>query len=144
MHNVDYIKLFQEDEEGDQGKFVECIRDQHLEECTTFVEDIEEAMSVLKSSARNAGKGVSVHEIRQTLTAIAPKKTQKNIDNYIKRGLGGVDSKTENKGIDIDPTAMDSTGMIGFKATENVDLDLFLERLKTGLLHPAATQEEGE
>jgi len=34
--------------------------------------------------------------------------------------------------------------MIGFKATENVDLDLFLERLKTGLLHPAATQEEGE
>ena len=144
LHNVDYIKLFQEDEEGDQGKFVECIRDQHLEECTTFVEDIEEAMSVLKSSARNAGKGVSVYEIRQTLTAIAPKKTQKNIDNYIKRGLGGVDSKTENKGIDIDPTAMDSTGMIGFKATENVDLDLFLERLKTGLLHPAATQEEGE
>ena len=52
LHNVDYIKLFQEDEDGDQGKFVECIRDQYLEECTNFIEDIGEAMHVLNSTLR--------------------------------------------------------------------------------------------
>ena len=106
---MDYIKLFQEDEDGDQGKFVECIRDQYLEECTNFIEDIVEAMNVLRSTTKNAGVDITVHEIRQTLMAVAPNKTAENIDAYISRGLGKSMNAKQFQMIDIDPKAMHST-----------------------------------
>eukprot|EP00943_MAST-04B_sp_MAST-4B-sp1_P001699 g1699.t1 len=132
LHNINYIKLFQEDEEGDQGKFVECLRDQYLEECTVFVEDIVEAMGVLKSSARNSGKAITIHEIRQTLTAIAPNKTTKSIEKYIRRGLGDLTDVDAGFGIDIDPVAMNSNITPGMDGTTEVDIDLFLVKLRQG------------
>ena len=39
VKNVNYIDVFQDDHEGNQGKFVEAMRDQYLEEsrqCSIF------------------------------------------------------------------------------------------------------------
>eukprot|EP00494_Astrolonche_serrata_P000265 UN00267 len=34
--------LFEEDREGNQGPFIECVRDQHTEEMQDFQEDIRQ------------------------------------------------------------------------------------------------------
>ena len=39
---VAYELLFEEDENLDQGPFAECVRDQHLNSCTAFVEEVRD------------------------------------------------------------------------------------------------------
>ena len=124
VNSVDYIKLFQEDEEGDQGKFVECLRDQFLDECFAFREDIRSSLDVLRMTATDAGKPVSVSDIRRAFIVMAPEKTPEEISEYISRGCAGKNT------VDIDPEAM-NTAM----DADEVDVDNFFERLQAGLLH---------
>ena len=89
LSSVDYLKLFQEDEEGDQGKFVECLRDQYLDECFLFREQIQSALDILQMNAADVGKAVTFSDVRRALKTIAPEKTPEEISTYI----GGVDLK---------------------------------------------------
>ena len=94
-------------------------------------------MNVLKSTTKNAGVDITVHEIRQTLMAVAPNKTAENIDAYIHRGLGNRrNAKTISNGR-YRPKGNTFYYNKGASFDTVVDIDLFLERLKTGLLHPA-------
>ena len=70
-------------------------------------------------------------------------KPAENIDAYIRRGLGNSRDGKQFQMVDIDPKAMHSTTIKGASFDTVVDVDLFLEKLKTGLLHPA-NDDDGE
>lgn len=61
---VDYNALFAEDEDGNQTRFVEMIREQYLQEVVSFVVDIEEALRKVINSAGKIDMGTARTAIR--------------------------------------------------------------------------------
>ena len=136
---MDYLKLFQEDEEGDQGKFVECLRDQYLDECFLFREQIQSALDILQMNAADVGKAVTLSDVRRALKTIAPEKTPEEISTYITQGsgtinsLGGGGSSTDSSLlVETDPDIMASDLPMEADA---VNVDEFLTNLYQYLLH---------
>ena len=39
-----YLEIFGEDEEGNQGPFIECVREQHMNDREDYIEALEEAL----------------------------------------------------------------------------------------------------
>ena len=139
LSSVDYLKLFQEDEEGDQGKFVECLRDQYLDECFLFREQIQSALDILQMNAADVGKAVTFSDVRRALKTIAPEKTPEEISTYITQGsgtinsLGGGGSSTDSSLlVETDPDIMASDLPMEADA---VNVDEFLTNLSQYLLH---------
>ena len=85
---VAYPALFQEDREGNQSPFLECIRDQHLSEISEFMELIQ---SKLKDKAKRYPEAqglLRISQIREVLTMCDPAKSATEIDMYLRAGRG--------------------------------------------------------
>jgi len=81
---VAYDSLFQEDREGNQGPFVECVRDQHLSEIVDFMDAIKSKLEA--KSKRYDGK-LTLHQIREVIQLLDPTKPAKEVDGYLANGL---------------------------------------------------------
>jgi len=81
---IRYELLFQEDRDGNQGPFVEELRDQHLSEIQCFQTEITEHLQKMQ----NTYQQVTVEQIEDTLKRLDPSKTQSEIDRYLCVGFG--------------------------------------------------------
>jgi len=81
---VRYELLFKEDRDGNQGPFVEELRDQHLSEIQLFHAEISEQLKAVQ----NEYQQVTVQQIEETLQRLDPQKTQTEIDRYLCVGFG--------------------------------------------------------
>jgi hypothetical protein len=81
---VDYTRLFEENEDGDQGRFVEAIRDQHVEELSEFFSAIED-----KCHERQAKDGtITMKKLVEILGELDPAKPHDEVIEYMCRGYG--------------------------------------------------------
>lgn len=97
-----YEELLEEDEEGNQGKFCETLRMQHLTECSTFSRRVMDVISqyyddsVAEATTTNAveelalmtsqGPSLTVHELRNALSLADADKPRNEINKYLARG----------------------------------------------------------
>jgi hypothetical protein len=80
---LEYASLFEEDREGNQGPFLEQIRDQHLNEISSFMKQLETA--ILDKGARYDGF-LRLSQIREIITVADPLKPAKEVEAYLKAG----------------------------------------------------------
>jgi len=83
-NKVEYIKLFAEDKNGDQGPFAEMVRDQHKDEREEYITDLGEALRRLSADQET----ITAEQAMQGLSEIDPKKLEKDRVKYVLRGLG--------------------------------------------------------
>merc|ERR1719204_1540955 len=76
--------LYQEDREGNQGPFMECLRDQHLEEIAEYYDEIEEGLRLFD----NGYEAVTLKNIKCVINALDPKKPLKELERAICCGFG--------------------------------------------------------
>jgi len=81
---VRYDLLFKEDRDGNQGPFLEELRDQHLAEIDRFHRDIKDA---LKAAANQFGQ-VTVQQIERALNDLDRKKPKSELNKYLCAGFG--------------------------------------------------------
>ncbi|MES1910975.1 MAG: hypothetical protein MHM6MM_003488 [Cercozoa sp. M6MM] len=110
---VQWPALFEEDEDGNQGTFVEMLRDQHLEEIDEFYGDLEEA---LREHATSNGL-LSVSQARQSILALDPGKSLQECNSILCEGIGIEQSQS---------TAL--------RADQVFHIDAFVHRLRTSNL----------
>ena len=80
---VEYPRLFEEDEEGNQTTFIEMVRQQHIGEISEFLVDVEEAIrfasaaeptkltaSIVRSAVRVADPGIPAHKLGVPITHV--------------------------------------------------------------------------
>lgn len=111
---VDYVRVFEEDDDGNQTRFVELLREQHLWEINEFVVDVEEA---IRRSAIVSGDKVNVaaaHNALKELDRLMPNET---IDRIIAFGAK------------VTPEALAKLG-----PSHSVPSEEFLSRIRTGQL----------
>lgn len=89
---VNYVAIFNEDKDGNQGPFAEAIRDQHLEEREEYLEDIETELTKC-AKLMNCDDGTEELQITaaqcvEVLKEVDPAKSEKKRDEYVKRGFG--------------------------------------------------------
>ena len=141
VKNVNYIDVFQDDHEGNQGKFVEAMRDQYLEESIEYSNELVEALESMasntnSSSANGSGSskrvsmvlssdGLNLNQLREAFLSVDPSKSLGEVDELIARGCG----------IDVDEieTLDDSF---------EVDVKVFVKKLKTGILTRSGLRDE--
>jgi len=123
---VDYDGLFAEDEEGNQSRFVETIRRQHVEEATSFTVAVEEA---LREAIRDDGK-LDLNNARMSLKHLDPAMPNTRIEEVMAFGCGLTLHEMERYG--------------QFFA---VEAEPFLERVRRGVLlhrYSRATNDESD
>ena len=97
-----YEELLEEDEEGNQGKFCETLRMQHLTECSTFSRRVMDVItqfyddSVAEATTTDAiedlalmtsnGPSLTVSQLRNALSLADADKTRNEINKYLARG----------------------------------------------------------
>jgi hypothetical protein len=97
-----YEELLEEDEEGNQGKFCETLRLQHLNECSAFSKRVLDVISQYFNDAVSEGTtsdanteialmstsepSLSVHQLRDALSLADPDKSRNEINKYLARG----------------------------------------------------------
>lgn len=97
-----YEELLEEDEEGNQGKFCETLRMQHLTECSTFSRRVMDVISTFyddsvseATTSNNTdelvlmttnGPSLSVNQFRNALSLADPDKPRNEINKYLARG----------------------------------------------------------
>ena len=81
---VRYELLFKEDRDGNQGPFLEELRDQHLSEIQDFLGEIKKNLK----SVMNEYQQVTVQQIEEILKTIDPLKPQNEINKYLCVGFG--------------------------------------------------------
>ena len=73
---VNYIDALQEDSEGNQGKFVEGLRDQYLDEAVEYAEELSNALlDMAAQSGATSRAGLNVNQIREAILKVDPKKS---------------------------------------------------------------------
>merc|ERR1712130_52742 len=82
--DVRYKLLFKEDRDGNQGPFLEELRDEHLSEIQDFLMEIKENLKL----KMNEYKQVTVQQIKDIFHLIDPQKPQNEIDKYLCVGFG--------------------------------------------------------
>ena len=90
---VDYMKLFEEDEDKNQGEFIETIYDQHLAEIQEYVDGVGDAIrAAAEKFARKSDtlddepRTVPLSVVRETILSYEPGKPVGDLDSYIARG----------------------------------------------------------
>eukprot|EP01006_Ploeotia_vitrea_P023307 TRINITY_DN55744_c0_g1_i1.p1 TRINITY_DN55744_c0_g1~~TRINITY_DN55744_c0_g1_i1.p1 ORF type:complete len:824 (+),score=116.52 TRINITY_DN55744_c0_g1_i1:93-2564(+) len=82
--SINFKHLFIEDEEGNQGKFIECLRDQHLHEIQEYMVDVEQALR----QASDQNGMINLSTVKQVIQEDDIEKPEPEINNYIVRGVG--------------------------------------------------------
>lgn len=116
VRKVNYIDVFQDDHEGNQGKFVEAIRDQYLEEAIEYAQELMDALEMAQSNSRS-GRGLNLNQLREAFLGVDPQKSLSEVDEYIARGCG----------IDVDEVD-------DVDDSFQVELKVFVKKLKSGIL----------
>ena len=89
VRKVNYIEVFQDDHEGNQGKFVEGLRDQYLEESVEYAQELSDALLSLATHGGTAAQaGLNVNQFREAILSVDPKKGLGEVDEYIARAYG--------------------------------------------------------
>lgn len=91
---VDYMKLFENDEDMNQGEFIETVYDQHLAEIQEYVDGVSDAIRTAgKKSARKSGRAggdepvvAPLSVVREAILSYEPGKPEGDLDGYIARG----------------------------------------------------------
>eukprot|EP01012_Entosiphon_sulcatum_P066263 TRINITY_DN9540_c0_g1_i1.p1 TRINITY_DN9540_c0_g1~~TRINITY_DN9540_c0_g1_i1.p1 ORF type:complete len:769 (+),score=148.83 TRINITY_DN9540_c0_g1_i1:39-2345(+) len=81
---INYRLLFEEDEDGNQGEFVECLRDQHLHEIREYMVDVEQ----LLRNAADANSEIDLLTAKQEIQQDDLDKPESEINEYIARAVG--------------------------------------------------------
>jgi len=81
---VRYQLLFKEDRDGNQGPFLEELRDQHLAEIAGFHREIKKRLE----DGMNEFQQVTVSQIETAFRQIDPAKPQTEIDRFLCVGFG--------------------------------------------------------
>jgi hypothetical protein len=110
---VDYEQLFIEDEDGNQSRFVEMMRRQHVEEATVFTVEVEEA---LREAIRADGQ-LDLNNARMALKHLDPAMPNSRIEDLMAFGCSMTVSELDRYG--------------QFFA---IDAEPFLARLRRGVL----------
>jgi len=123
---VNYLELFEEDEDMNQGQFVETILDQHLAEIQEYVQGLTDAINrvgdkVAKASGLNKGDPVKIPILaaKEAILSYEPGKPEEEVDAYIARGA--------RLGTLSDVHIQCDLGM-------EVVVNEFISRMKTGLV----------
>lgn len=70
---VDVPKLFASNDSGNQGYFLECVRNQHVESVTTYMAEVQHAiLSLLKSDANHTTHAGGIPGLHSTNTKVQP------------------------------------------------------------------------
>jgi hypothetical protein len=110
---INYKQLMQEDRKGNQGEFVEVIREQHLSEREAYLADIEAGIREL--DIHKTGM-TTVILVRQAFANVDPKKHPKEVEAHLLRGL-----------------ALQDTGrLLAFGNSTEFPINDFLKRLRPG------------
>mmetsp|Transcript_16823 Transcript_16823/g.55026 ORF Transcript_16823/g.55026 Transcript_16823/m.55026 type:complete len:527 (+) Transcript_16823:123-1703(+) len=115
---IDYEALFADDEDFNQGQFIETILDQHLAEIQEYVQGLEDALMRVADKKGTDGH-VLLADCREAIQEYDPTKPEAEVDAYLARGarLGAL----------ADVPAQIALG-------KKVHIKELLSRMKTGLL----------
>eukprot|EP01083_Nonionella_stella_P188505 694988_1 len=83
-NTVRYELLFREDRDGNQGPFLEELRDQHLSEIQDYFAEIKSTLNLVM----NQYQQVTVQQIEDLFKTIDPLKPQSEINTYLCTGFG--------------------------------------------------------
>lgn len=82
---VEYAAVFAEDKEGNQGDFIECVRDQHLADREDYIESIEEALWDQDQS--DTGE-ITVALVHEAFATFDPEKLPEEVMEVVSRCTG--------------------------------------------------------
>ena len=116
VRKVNYIDVFQDDAEGNQGKFVEAMRDQYLDESIEYAQELQDALEAMQSNSRS-GRGLNLNQLREAFLGVDPQKSLGEVDEYIARGCA----------IDVDV-------LEDLEESFAVDLKVFVKKMRSGIL----------
>jgi disulfide oxidoreductase YuzD len=127
VRKVNYIDVFQDDHEGNQGKFVEAMRDQYLEESIEYSDEIIDALENMNGSSSSVVKsdGLNLNQLREAFLGVDPLKPLGEVDELIARGCG----------IDVDEIEE-------LDDSFTVDTKIFIKKLKTGILRRTGRKDD--
>jgi hypothetical protein len=116
---VDFVQLFEEDEDYNQREFVEEIRHQFVVEREELIEELEE--SVIEHDANNDGS-ITLTEIHSAIMHVDPLRPIAEVDNLIAQGLNV-------SVIDLNPI-MSLNGKRIYKGRLSTPVSKFAERIR--------------
>ena len=125
-NTVDYVAIFREDANGDQGPFAEMLRDQFKDEREEYIEDLSEALQAKVKQGQVSAKNCS-----DALVEIDPKKHPRIRDEYLRVGLGSL--------VPAPPP-----GKKFAKIDENIKIDVetFMQNLTKGVVKTSTNRDE--
>lgn len=112
---IEYRALLSEDENGDQGDFVECLRDQHLVEFQEYVAELV-AMTTRLATGPPEERFVTIASAADAIRRVDPEKPDEDVLRLVARG------------VHLPPTR------IALTSTMAVPLQPYLDRLRAGWL----------
>jgi len=80
-------KLFASNEHGNQGSFMEAVRDQHLEEVCVYVSEVSDTISACANQPDARGKMVPLYVVRRRLHELDPLKPMEDINRFLLNAL---------------------------------------------------------
>lgn len=75
---VHYVKLFEEDRDGDQGPFAEALRDQQLQEIMQLHKEMKDALE-----REGAGEALTAAQVRRALLSVDRKLPRKEVNQIL-------------------------------------------------------------
>jgi len=113
---IEYINIFAEDEEGNQGDFIEGVRDQHLTDREDYIDSLEEAL--WDQDEEDCGE-ISVQQVSQAFESFDRDKPYEEISEILGRTLGMPAAKVKpNKVVAIPAILQTIKGMSVHRRTK--------------------------
>lgn len=113
---IEYIKIFAEDDEGNQGDFIEGVRDQHLTDREDYIESLEEAL--WDQDEEDCGE-ISVQHVTQAFESFDRDKPWEEIAEILSRTLATPAAKIKpNKVVAIPAILQTIKGMSVHRRTK--------------------------
>ena len=112
---VNYKKLFAEDFSGDQGEFIEVVRDQHLREIQYYIVSLEKKITHKDFKGSNE---LMLMEIREAFQEVDPHISDNDLICHLNRALGRDEVNQK------------------IVWSQTVDYNLLIKAMKKGLLKP--------
>ena len=89
-----YSALLKEDAEGNQTRFCETLREQHLSEIIAYSKQLFECIHQI--DAREGSKGeLTIAQYREAILLSDPEKPRQTCNEYLARGIGKPDASGE-------------------------------------------------
>lgn len=116
---IRYLEIFEEDHEGNQSRFVELVREQHLREMTEYIVDFEEAIR----SAVSVDGVLTVAMIRSAAKYLDANLPTAKLDAIIACGLDTTSVSPEMDAFHVEP-------------------EMFIQRIRKGILLMPHTRKD--